>query len=79
MSKKENKKGKGLVVIILLIVTGALSTSFLLPQVESQYSYDAISFPNVALQERPGRGVSLEGLVRMYRPWVYSISIAGYL
>ena len=46
MSKKENKKGKGLVVIILLILTGALSTSFLLPQVESQYSYDVNVFQN---------------------------------
>jgi len=46
MSEKESRKVKGIFVIILLIVTGALSTSFLLPRVESQYSYDVNVFQN---------------------------------
>jgi uncharacterized secreted protein with C-terminal beta-propeller domain len=46
MSGNENKKVKGIFFIILLIITGTISSSFFLPTVESQYSYDVNVFHN---------------------------------
>jgi uncharacterized secreted protein with C-terminal beta-propeller domain len=44
MNSNQNKKNKGLIIVILLIITGVASSSLLLPSVESKFSYDVNVF-----------------------------------
>ncbi len=44
MVENQNMKVKGIVVVIILIITGAAFTTLLIPTVESTYSYNVNVF-----------------------------------
>ena len=44
MKKNQDKKMKGILMVILLILTGGISTSILIPNVESTFTYNVHVF-----------------------------------